>query len=140
VTFGMKPVESKGVGRMNVARVRKSAAWGLVVALTVASVVLLPAVAPARTRVITGSCVNGCSWKPAVRRIRVGSRIVWRVPNGDTRHNVTAFRARGSRRWTKDTDIAPGSRTGRTFRRPGLYRFLCEYHPTTMRGYVRVTR
>jgi plastocyanin len=125
---------------MSVARVRKPAAWFLVMALAVGSVVLLPAVAPARTKVITGSCVIGCRWSPSVRRIRVGSRIVWRVPSGDTRHNVTAFRARGSRRWTKDTDIPTGAKTGRTFRRRGVYRFLCEYHPTTMRGYVRVTR
>jgi plastocyanin len=125
---------------MSVARVRKPAAGLLVIAVAVASVVLLPDVAPARTRVIAGSCANGCRWNPAVRRIQVGSRIVWRVPSGDTRHNVTAFRARGSRRWVKNTDISPGGRTGRTFRRPGVYRFLCDLHPTTMRGYVRVTR
>lgn len=125
---------------MSVARVRKPAALLLVSALVVGTVVLLPNVAPARTKVITGSCVNGCTWKPSIRRIRVGSRIVWRVPGGDTGHNVTAFRARGSRRWTKNTDVSPGGRTGRTFRRPGVYRFLCDIHPTTMRGYVRVTR
>jgi plastocyanin len=68
-----------------------------------------------------------------------GSKIVWRVPTGDTRHNVTGFRARGSRRWTKNTDIVPGGKTGRVFRRRGIYRFFCAFHPTTMRGYVRVT-
>jgi plastocyanin len=124
---------------MSFAPVRRSAAWSVVVAIAVGSVMLIPAAAPARTKVIAGTCANGCKWSPNARRIRAGSKIVWKVPIGDIRHNVTAYRARGSRRWTKDTDIAPGGKTARVFRRPGTYRFLCDLHPTTMRGRIRVT-
>ena len=119
--------------------VRKQALAALAATVVVASIVLLPAQAPASSHVITGSCTNGCRWRPQTRRIRRGGRIVWRVPAGDTRHSVTAFRAGGSRRWSKDTDIAPGRRTSHVFRRTGTYRFLCKYHPP-MRGYVRVIR
>lgn len=124
---------------MSFARLRRPAAWSVVIALAAGSVMLMPAAAPARTKVISGSCANGCKWNPSVRKIRAGSKIVWSVPAGDTRHDVTAFRAQGSKRWTKNTDIAPGGKTGRVFRRRGIYRFFCAFHPTTMRGYVRVT-
>ena len=123
---------------MRFARVRRPTAWSIVAALAVGSVMLIAPPAPARTKVISGICATGCVWFPNVRRIRAGSKIVWKVPVGDTRHNVTAYRARGSRRWTKDTDIVPGGKTGHVFRRPGTYRFLCDLHLTTMRGRIRV--
>jgi plastocyanin len=123
---------------MRFARVRIPAAWSVVAAVAVGSVMLIAAPAPARTKVISGTCAIGCKWSPNVRQIRAGSKIVWKVPFGDTRHNVTAYRARGSRRWLKNTDIAPSGKTGHVFRRPGTYRFLCDLHPTTMRGRIRV--
>jgi plastocyanin len=119
---------------------RRPAAWTVVFAVAVASVLMLPAAAPAATRTITGSCSAGCKWRPRVRWIKRGGTIVWQVPDGDREHNVTAFQSGGSRAWTKNTDIDPGTSTSRRFWKAGVYRFFCEYHPATMRGFIRVTR
>ena len=114
----------------------KAAVWAIGAAL-----VALPAlsgVAGAAPVKIVGSCVGGCTWKPSLRRIHRGQRVVWRVPAGDTTHTVTAYRARGSRRWRFNVTLSPGESVRHRFRRRGLYRFVCTIHPTTMKGRVRV--
>jgi plastocyanin len=125
---------------MMLAGLRKPGVWALVAAIAVAALVLLPTIAPAATKRITGTCASGtCLWKPSKRSILKGDKIVWRVPIDGVEHSVTAIRAKGSRRWTKDIDLHPGEKTSKVFRRAGTYRFKCEYHPSTMRGSIKVT-
>jgi plastocyanin len=119
---------------------RRPRAWAPVAAIAVTALMLLPAMAPAATKRITGTCASGsCLWKPSKRSIPRGDKIVWRVPSDGVEHSVTAIQAKGSRRWTKDIDLHPGEKTSKLFRRAGTYRFKCEYHPSTMRGAIKVT-
>jgi plastocyanin len=116
-------------------------AWcGVALALVLTAPPALDGVAYARPVKIIGSCTGGCTWKPSFKRIAKGKRVVWKVPAGDTRHTVTAYRASGSRRWSFNVTLDPGEHVTKRFRRRGLYRYLCTIHPTTMRGTIRVHR
>ena len=62
-------------------------------------------------------------WKPAVREIRKGDKVVWRNPS-DRVHTVTAY----GTNWEKDTTILPGESTSKRFRRKGTYKYVCTIH------------
>jgi plastocyanin len=125
---------------MRLGGLRKPGVWALVATVAVAALVLLPRIAPAATKRITGTCASGtCRWKPRWQSITKGNKIVWRVPSDGVTHTVTAYRARGSKEWAKNVTLDPGEKTGKVFRRAGTYRFKCTIHPSTMKGYVKVT-
>ena len=63
------------------------------------------------------------TWRPAVREIHKGDRIVWKNPTGSP-HTVTAY----SPNWGKDTFLPPAGSTSKRFRRRGVYKYYCELH------------
>lgn len=117
------------------------------VALATASLVALPATAPAdtfRVRAVGDSPTN-FRWKPSFRHITKGNRIRWKNTTSVT-HRVTAYSAN----WSKDTAIAPGEATRKRFRKRGTYKYRCTVpgHSTLasdgscsgMCGVIHVTR
>ena len=66
---------------------------------------------------------NDDTWRPAVRRIHKGDRVVWRNPSNDE-HTVTAY----GRNWNKDTFLPEGGSTAKRFRRRGVFKYYCELH------------
>jgi plastocyanin len=105
-------------------------------AVAVAAVALLPTNAIALKRKVVGTCAP-CRWTPRSRTVARGTKIVWKVPRGDVAHTVTAYRS-NSRKWVKNVTIGPGQHTSKVFKRSGLYRFKCRFHPG-MNGSIRVT-
>ena len=84
------------------------------------SVTVVAAVCPGRT---TNSCCCGTDLKP-------GTTIVWR--NQDrVQHHVTGGEFDSGR-------IHGGSQWAQVIGRPGLYQFLCSFHPT-MRAEITVS-
>ena len=71
---------------------------------------------------------SGSSWNPARVAIDRGDTVRWRSVSGT--HTVTAF---GGGR-SKDTRIAAGESTRRTFTSTGIYRFRCTLHSTLSNG------
>ena len=116
----------------------RSAAVAAVVAAAVAvtGVALLPTSALALKRRIVGTCAP-CHWTPRSRTVARGTKIVWKVPAGDVAHTVTAYRS-NSKKWVKNVTIGPGQKTSKVFKKRGLYRFKCRFHPG-MNGSIRVT-
>lgn len=105
-------------------------------AVAAAGLALMPTDALAVKRRIVGTC-GPCVWTPKTRTVQRGTKIVWKVPAGDVAHTVTAYR-RNSKRWSKNVVVRPGQRTAKVFKRRGLYRFKCVFHPG-MTGSVRVS-
>jgi plastocyanin len=107
-------------------------------AVAVAGVALLPTGALALKRKIVGTCTGpSCVWTPRSRTVARGTKIVWKVPAGDVAHTVTAYRS-NSKKWVKNVTIRPGQKTSKVFKKRGLYRFKCRFHPA-MKGSIRVT-
>jgi plastocyanin len=122
---------------MSVASLRRPLAWALATVLAATAVLALETPSLGARRTVRGV---GTVWQPAFRRVRVGTRIVWRSVSGT--HTVTSYRKRSGRRgrrWRKDVVIPQGRSTSRRFTRPGLYRFRCRFHPG-MVGRIRVVR
>ncbi len=69
------------------------------------------------------------TWKPAVREIHKGDKVVWRNPS-DAVHNVTAY----GNNWNKDAVIAPGETTSKRFRKKGTYKYVCTFHGDVENG------
>lgn len=67
-----------------------------------------------------GSPSDGFRWDPATRSIGKGDRIVWTNPTGQN-HTVSAYGGN----WSKSTQIAPGEKTRKKFRKRGTFRFRC---------------
>ena len=63
------------------------------------------------------------TWKPAVREIHKGDKVIWRNPS-DGAHNVTAYGAN----WDKSSVLAPGDTTSKRFRKRGTYKYYCTFH------------
>jgi plastocyanin len=116
---------------------RKPLVWAVVFAVSLSGVLLLETVSQGATRRVRGV---GQVWRPSFRRVPVGTRIVWKAVSNP--HTVTSYRKRSGkrgRRWRKNVVIQQGQSTSRRFRRPGLYRFKCRFHPG-MVGRIRVVR
>jgi plastocyanin len=89
-------------------------------------------------------CVDNPHWKPSIRTITKGDRIVWKNA-ASCQHTVNAY----GRGWTKSTALSPGDTTAKRFRKTGTYKFRCltQGHSVLengtcngMCGKVRVTR
>ena len=63
------------------------------------------------------------TWRPAVREIHKGDKVVWRNPS-DRLHNVTAYGGN----WNKSSMLPPGGSTGKRFRKRGTYKYYCTLH------------
>ena len=82
---------------------------------------LVPQSAAETSRIrAAGSQQEGWRWRPDVRHLSRGDRVVWTNPTGRT-HTVTAYGGN----WNKNSRIAPGERTRARFRRTGTYKFRC---------------
>ena len=74
--------------------------------------------------------------RPDTVRVRVGSTITW--TNYDTvEHNVTS---QGGPQSFASKNFGEGGTFTITASRPGLIRYLCTIHPTTMNGTIEVVR
>lgn len=104
-------------------RSRRSA----VLCLAALSVMILPTASQSATARIKAT--DSRRWNPDFKHIEPGSKIVWRNPTSRT-HTVTAY----GRRWNKDTRLAPGTGTSKTFKREGVYKFRCKKHSTVSDG------
>lgn len=72
------------------------------------------------------------AFRPAKVTIQRGDIVRWNFARGNENfHNVTATRTpRGiaKRAFTSRSQVGPGKRFSRSFRRAGLYRFQCTLH------------
>jgi plastocyanin len=71
---------------------------------------------------------SGSSWNPERVTIDTGDTVRWRSVSGT--HTVTAFGGG----WSKDTRIAEGEATRRTFNSTGTFKFRCTLHSTLSSG------
>ena len=93
----------------------------LVAVLSISLLWLTPGSMAARSRIkAAGSQSDGFRWDPASRSIGKGDRIVWTNPTGKN-HTVTAYGGN----WSKSTQISPGEKTRKRFRKRGTFRFRC---------------
>jgi plastocyanin len=88
---------------------------------------ILAGPALAADRVVT---ISGFAFAPATVTVRVGEGVTWRNQDG-TAHTATSGFA-----WTTG-DIAPGDSATITFRKAGMFDYICAIHPT-MTGRVVV--
>jgi plastocyanin len=73
---------------------------------------------------------------PARTRVKVGTTIVW--TNEDAvEHNVTSVSGPAQ---IKSGNLDEGQSFEFVARRPGVIRYVCTIHPTTMRGEIAVVR
>ena len=63
------------------------------------------------------------TWRPSVREIHKGDKIVWRNPS-DRPHTVTAYGGN----WSKNTFLGQGQSTSKRFRKKGTFKYYCELH------------
>jgi plastocyanin len=83
---------------------------------------------------------SGTSWNPTRVTINAGQTVRWKAVSGT--HTVTAYGGN----WSKNTVLSAGETTQKTFRRTGVFKFLCTIHGdlsggtcSGMCGRVRVT-
>lgn len=72
------------------------------------------------------------SFEPAERTVEAGTTVMW-TNTGATIHNV-----KGPGFFSGAID--PGESYERRFARAGIVRYLCNLHPTTMRGTLKVSQ
>lgn len=96
--------------------------------------------APAGGAAATGGVIavsyRGIAIAPAAVSVKVRSTVRWMNYDG-TLHNVVV--TSGPRRFSSPA-FNKGGTYAATFTKPGVYRYLCTYHPATMKGTVRVVR
>ena len=76
-------------------------------------------------------------WSPATVTIKAGETVTWSFTGSAVYHNVVSSGSNWSYR-NGDPAIAPPP-ASRPFATPGIYKFLCQIHATTMVGQVVVT-
>lgn len=84
----------------------------------------------AATRVVKAKDII---FTPAKVSIKRGGTVSWRFVDS-TRHNVIST---GKRRFRSSRDMQRGTHRVR-FRKAGRYRYMCTFHPLSMRGVVTV--
>lgn len=99
-------------------------------ALAVLLVIGLVPAANAAARVVTAENIDFTPEKITIKR---GSTVAWRFLDS-TRHNVSS---RGKRRFRSSRDMSRGTHRVR-FSNAGRYRYMCTFHPLSMRGVVTV--
>ena len=79
---------------------------------------------------------RGIAIAPAVITVKAGATLKW--TNFDsTLHNVAV--TSGPARFSSPAFNKDGTYNA-TFTKPGVYRYLCTYHPATMKGTITVVR
>ena len=71
------------------------------------------------------------AFEPADTEIAAGDTVTW-TNNGETIHNVEG-------KGFFSEAINPGETYERKFDKPGTYEYICNLHPTQMKGTVEVT-
>jgi plastocyanin len=100
---------------------------GLVAAATIA-VSLFAFVLPAQAAtLVKGTC--NLTWSPRAVTVSKGGTVTWKAV-GCGPHTVTSY----SSNWSKNTTIATGSSTSRTFKRTGVFKFRCLFHSSLIGG------
>jgi hypothetical protein len=85
---------------------------------------------------VEGADVNDNRWAPSAVTVRAGEKVTWSFGGTSRPHNV---QSEGSN-WSFNTGIAVAQPPASfTFTAKGNYTFVCQVHPTTMRGTVTVT-
>jgi plastocyanin len=75
------------------------------------------------------------------KRVKPGTRVVfhWPAANSDT-HDVKFTKTPRHVRHYHSPPATAAFNWGKTLRKRGTYRFICTFHPTTMRGVIVVRR
>lgn len=106
---------------------RTSIRMMLVLSLACTSLVALPSTSiGAKTRI---KATSNRTWNPDFKGVEKGTKVIFKNPTGVT-HNVTAYRGD----WSKDTNISPGEKTSKVFRKNGAYYYRCRIHSTLSDG------
>ncbi len=77
--------------------------------------------------------IKDFAFKPSAITVSKGTTVTWRFSDGNTGHNVTS---KGTRRFKSSALKSTGTHRV-TFRKSGLYRYVCTLH-FGMKGSVRV--
>lgn len=110
---------------------RTLAVLALVAAPVAAGVATSPG--PAGAAASRTVVIKDFAFKPSAITVSKGTTVTWRFSDGNTRHNVTS---KGTRRFKSSGSKATGTHRV-TFRKSGLYRYVCSLH-FGMKGSVRV--
>jgi plastocyanin len=95
----------------------------LIVVIVALTMTVLPA-APALGVTYRVRATSTNRWSPATTTIYRDDRVVWRNPT-NLEHNIVGY----SSNWDGFTrNLAPGTRTAKTFHRLGRFRFRCTLH------------
>jgi plastocyanin len=89
------------------------------------------ALAPASGHVTVS--ISGYAFHPATITVPAGTKVTF------TNHDQTAHTATGSGSGFDTGTVAPGRSATVTLRRPGTYRYVCQFHPF-MQGTIVVRR
>ena len=103
----------------------------LVIAAAVAATALgqaLPAEASTLIKAEGIACSTSNHFSPSSVSVSKGTKVVWKSACGT--HTVTAYGGN----WSKDTTIAKGQTTSRTFKSKGTFRFRCKFHSSLVNG------
>jgi len=99
----------------------------LVLALACTAVVALPATSMSgKVRI---KATSNRTWNPDFKGVKKGTKVIWKNPTG-IRHNVIAYGGG----WSKNSDISPGGRTAKRFKKNGAYDYRCRFHSTLVNG------
>ena len=81
---------------------------------------------------------SASTWEPADVAIETGDSVTWSMDTSNVPHNLVASDGEeNDPAWTgQKIPIQVGGTFTYRFTKPGLYAFLCEVHPSTMRGTV----
>jgi plastocyanin len=84
---------------------------------------------------------SSSTWEPADVAIETGESVTWSMDTSNVPHNLVASDGEeNDPAWTgQKIPIQVGGTFTYRFTKPGVYAFLCQVHPTTMRGTVTVT-
>ena len=92
----------------------------------------LPAVGARAAPKLVQIVIDNLAYGPAPAHLRVGDKLVW-VNRDLFRHSATAVDK------SFDVDLQPGKQGQIVLTKPGVYSYICKYHPG-MKGKVTVTR
>jgi plastocyanin len=99
----------------------------LVLALAAVAILAIPATSiGGKTRI---RATSNRTWNPDFKGVKKGTKVIFKNPTNLT-HNVTAYKGD----WSKNTDISPGSKTSKVFRKNGAFYYRCRFHSTLVDG------
>ena len=87
--------------------------------------------APSVGDTVAVKATDGLVFKPAVKKIHKGDKVVWKNVSG-LAHTITAYK--GGTKWSFDKALGPGEKVTRKFTEKGTYTFRC-----TVRGHSFVS-